>query len=326
MTAASPDNVANLYRLARLCGVDVDVRDQSLAPETLLLVLRGLGIALESVVDASRVYDAHRREIWDWRLEPVTVSWGGSGNAVLRAPAEDSHLRIDCNVRLEDGDGHGWGVNLTDVPPFAHEVIDGEVYVAKLLPLRPLPFGYHRMFVDLAGHHTEALVISSPAQAYRREAAAGRIASLRAPAGRLSPSELRRTGYESLLEYLRSRLASGTDFRIEDAISWLRPVSGSNGVRLRYELDELIAVLCVESYRAEGSIFLRKGDDMPDEIAGSFERHGIEPLVDTAPATAAVGYPNWRRRYRAAIEDLDAAITVPAVLEVLRQHRPPPTD
>jgi len=333
VTAGSTDDVSNLYRLARLCGVDVDVRDQNVAPEALLVALRALGVRIDNLADASRAHDAHRREIWEWRLEPVAVAWGGTGNGVLRMPADEAHLRIDCNMRLEDGDGHGWGVNLTDVPPFAYEVVDGIDYVAKLLPLRSLATGYHRMSVDLPGHHTEALVISAPVQVYQLEEQPAKLEPVPAildASGGLSPVELRHSGYESLIERLRQQFAPGSGVVIEDAKAWLRPTLADSeltaSVRLRYEVEELLALLSLESHRSLTPIVAREQPGPPSDIDAALERHGIARVDGVAGAQVPVGYPNWRRRIGPSIEELDGALLQSRVLDMLREHRPATTD
>ena len=327
MTIEDPEAVSALYRLARLHGFDVDLRTRTVASDLLATALRGLGTPITGVAEASKTYNAYRRDVWYWRLEPVTVAWEGIGAAVLRIPADDAHLRIDCNMSLEDGEVHSWGVNLTDVPPFAYEHIEGVDYVAKLLPLRRLPMGYHRMNVDLPGHHTEALVISAPLRAYRNGHSAESPLSLSPPndaSGRpLSPFELRRRGYGPLIAHVRQHLSEGSTAVLSDAADWFMPRYSVGereqlAVRLRYEVEEIMALLSVESHRHRTSLRAGSSADLPDDISASLERHGI----DVVEEEQSVGYPNWRRRIRPTIEEFDDAIVLPDVLETLKRHRP----
>jgi 4-alpha-glucanotransferase len=171
LIATANNEKAALHRLARLNGVQTSYLDMekarvSTSPEVLLAALRALGVGLESMADVPGALTECRRRLWGWHLEPVVVGWDGAGAATLRLPAEESHHRMDAHLQFESGESRSWGINLTDVPPLAIEEIEGEVFVAKSLPLPRLAPGYHRLALDVAGRHREALVISSPRKAH----------------------------------------------------------------------------------------------------------------------------------------------------------------
>ena len=173
MSPGTNREVTLLRRLARLYGIQPDYVDMEkkrvqASPDALMAALAGLGASVESMVGIEAAIEERRRQTWSWRLEPVVVAWEGSGNAILRLPAEDSHHRMDAAIRLEDGQTRSWGVNLTDVPPLAVEEVGGEAFVAKSLPLPHLPHGYHTLALDVLGRHREATVISAPRKAFER--------------------------------------------------------------------------------------------------------------------------------------------------------------
>jgi len=162
-----------LHELARLCGVETTYlnyltgRPQRVGDETLVAVLRALGVELRSVSDAGRVLGRQRRARWQRSLEPVVVAWDGRPTAtLLRLPAHAGDARLDAELRLESGEIIRWFAPLASLRVDKREQIGGERYAAWRLPLPPLPLGYHRLRVGVARREFEALILAAPQEAF----------------------------------------------------------------------------------------------------------------------------------------------------------------
>jgi 4-alpha-glucanotransferase len=146
------DELKALGALAEALGVYTHYTDGlhqpvTVAPETLLRVCAALGAPVESPSDAAealRAYHAAEESrrlpsalvAWDGALTPVTISSGG---------------RIDAELHLEGG-----------------EVVPLEIGAGELRATRPLPFGYHRLTVEVSGATETCTVIAAPLHAWRR--------------------------------------------------------------------------------------------------------------------------------------------------------------
>src|SRR5688500_1045384 len=98
---------AGLRRLASLYGVqtsyaDMEHRRVSASPESLLSVLRGLGVDTDG--DLDRAFNERLRSLWDGYIEPVIVAWDGELPAVeLRLPASAASGRVLWRLKLKEG-------------------------------------------------------------------------------------------------------------------------------------------------------------------------------------------------------------------------------
>jgi len=165
--------LAALRRLARLFGVQTEYCDaaqrlQEAAPEALLHVLRALGASLERISDAAGAARARRQALWQQPVEPVTVAWDGQqGTVALRLPAGHAGCVVSCQLHLETGEQQCFFANLAEVPARRAIEVEGVSYLAKRLPLPcPLPWGYHRLTMELPGAFAETLVVAAPERAY----------------------------------------------------------------------------------------------------------------------------------------------------------------
>ena len=80
-------------------------RRRTASRETLLAVLRALGVAVESVRDARGALQSVQRTREDRMLEPVHVCWVGSlRRPLLRVPWSQVTRRWQVSWRLEDGE------------------------------------------------------------------------------------------------------------------------------------------------------------------------------------------------------------------------------
>ena len=131
-----------LAELARLYGVQTSYIDMSrkrreASPESVLLVLRALGVPVEKFDDVDAAVRARRGEIENRILEPVMLAWDGKLDVSgLRLPPRSKPALV-----LDDGESTSW-------------------------PPPQLPAGYHRLTVTSGGGTHESLVISAPVRAH----------------------------------------------------------------------------------------------------------------------------------------------------------------
>lgn len=176
---SSPAAVSELHELAQLHGValaydDVTNRRREASPESLLRVLQVLGAPVQRMADVPAALRERRQARWQGGLEPVTLAWDdGPAELVVRFPARQAAGKMQATLRLEDGAEHRLDWDLDRLPAAEAAEVEGVAYVAKRLPLpAPLPWGYHRLTLDLPGATRETLVVSAPRRAYAPAAAA----------------------------------------------------------------------------------------------------------------------------------------------------------
>jgi 4-alpha-glucanotransferase len=167
---------AGLHELARVCGVEASYLDyrtgrpKPVRDETLVEVLRALGVTLRSPAEAPRAVRARKRAQWRRSLEPVVVAWAGRPTSTLvRLPARQPEGRLEAELLLESGETMRWFARLGGLPVWERRRIGAERYLARSLPLPPLPLGYHRLRVRVAGKEWDALVIAAPGKAFSPE-------------------------------------------------------------------------------------------------------------------------------------------------------------
>ncbi len=164
---------ASLIELARACGVEDSYPDnlagglRPVSVETLLGVLRALGVELRTAADASRAVDQRRRMTWQRWLEPVAVAWDGRPLRVeLRLPVRLASGRLSVELSLENGESKRWLVGVADLSVRGREEVDGVRYAAYELRLPALPLGYHRLRVESGTKQAAALIVAAPTRAY----------------------------------------------------------------------------------------------------------------------------------------------------------------
>jgi 4-alpha-glucanotransferase len=164
--------MSELHYLASLYGVQTAYHDvlgceQHASPETLLRVLRILGVPLERPDDAGAAIRQRRWQTWSEPLEPVVVAWSDEPATVpVRVRREHAGEAFAYQLELEDGEPIHWTGQLGDLPDVHGEDVEGVGFVVKRLPLPPgLPLGYHRLTLELGGSTTTTLVIAAPRQA-----------------------------------------------------------------------------------------------------------------------------------------------------------------
>jgi 4-alpha-glucanotransferase len=165
--------VPGLSSLARMYGVqtafyDVEDRRQQASPEALLLVLRALGVPVESFADVSDALRERRQELWERAVEPVVVAWDGQPTEIdVRLPAGSANGSVGCQLALETGEARDWACEVTEWPLVDSAVVEGMRYATRRLSLPGrLPWGYHRLTLQVDERQFETLVISAPVRAY----------------------------------------------------------------------------------------------------------------------------------------------------------------
>lgn len=154
-----PTELRALYDLAELFGVErsylaLDGRRQPASPEALLAVTAALGAGISRLTEAPEAL-RHERHVRERRvLPPVVASFGKAGPPVtLRLPAADA--AVDLTVRLE-GDAAA-----RPLRPVRSTATSTGVRIV----LPPLPHGYHRLQVEIAGVVHETLLVHAPRRA-----------------------------------------------------------------------------------------------------------------------------------------------------------------
>ena len=168
---SSTSGIRFLNHLSRLYGLqtayyDVNHRRQQASPESLLAVLQSLGAPVASPRDIQSAWRKRRQELWRRPLEPVNVLWDDGPPLIrLRLPSDSAGSLLQCHLKLETGQEYGWIWSTADIPVAETAEVEGIRYVVKHLPLSErLPWGYHKLNLELPGRNEESLVISAPRQ------------------------------------------------------------------------------------------------------------------------------------------------------------------
>jgi 4-alpha-glucanotransferase len=167
-----------LQRLARAYDVqtsyrDLQGRDSFARPESLLAALRGMGV-IDDAADVRAALRAHEIASWDWHIEPVVLAWGDgpaeatrAGRIAVRVPADALEGAGNLLIELEDGRAVERPFGKAKAGVTAEARISGRRYVELSLGLPAgLPYGYHRLHVDIGGRRMSACLIAAPRHAY----------------------------------------------------------------------------------------------------------------------------------------------------------------
>ena len=175
MTNASQRELAKLRSLARLYGVqtsylNMDKSRVQANPDAMLAALRALGASVDSVADAPRADLQRLRELWSWRLDPVSVAWEGEPQGVsIRLPGEAGG-RAELELSFETGGSTNKVVAVESLAVSETRVIDGKRYVARRIDLvaaglvkqGKLPLGYHDLAVTIGERRLQCLLLAAP--------------------------------------------------------------------------------------------------------------------------------------------------------------------
>jgi 4-alpha-glucanotransferase len=166
-------NIRFVYRLAHLYGVQTAYYDvchcrQQASIESLLAVLRSLGAPIETLQDIPSACRERQQAVWQRPLEPVVVAWDSEPSLVeVRLPLSDANATVNCHLKLETGEERQWEWHGDDSDILETAEVEGVKYVVKQIPLTSrLPWGYHRLTLELPGRLEYSLLISAPVKAY----------------------------------------------------------------------------------------------------------------------------------------------------------------
>ena len=177
----SPPPTKDLQRLAKRYGVqtayyDMEHRRHQASVESLLTVLSLLGAPVSCPRDVAVALREHRRGTWQQPVEPVTVVWeGASPELQLRLPATMASASLAGTLTLETGENRDLQWRTDDLRVGHVAEVEGIRYVLESAPLpEGLPFGYHRLSLEIPGANVETLLISAPMKAYSGPEEGGR--------------------------------------------------------------------------------------------------------------------------------------------------------
>lgn len=162
----------DLAELAALHGVQTSYRDvfdrvRRASATSLLAALRALGAPVEGPDDVPDAVMLRREEVWGRMLEPVVASFECSSIPVsLRLPRRSADRRLTCHLTLEGGEPHTWTEDLGALRVTGQADVAGIPHVRVELLVRDLPYGYHRLVVELDGDLGESLLVVAPRNAY----------------------------------------------------------------------------------------------------------------------------------------------------------------
>jgi 4-alpha-glucanotransferase len=203
-----------LERLARLYHVEtgyVDIfgQPQRSPPEALLETLRALGAPLGSLDDVPEAIRERRLARWRRPLEPFLVFWEGSpARVVLRVAEPAGNGRLHLHLALESGEVRSLSRSVDDLRRLRAVEVEGERFQARELPLpSPLPFGYHRLTLELSARELESHLVVAPRKAFLPPTGPSRLWGVFLPLYALHSKESWGAGDFSDLERLTGWLA-----------------------------------------------------------------------------------------------------------------------
>ncbi len=163
-----------LLRLARISGVQPSYfttagQWKQAQPNELLGAVRALGHDIDSSDQACASITAVRHAHWQRGVPPVKIAWDGEAiRLLLKIPTTLMSERINYELRTEDGQHARTGYYLAEQLSILRRVqVEGNEYlVARLELAGQLPWGYHRLSLEMPAWKKSLLLISAPAKAW----------------------------------------------------------------------------------------------------------------------------------------------------------------
>jgi 4-alpha-glucanotransferase len=162
-----------LQQLCQSYDINTSYRDMNgiareVSEETLLAILPSLGAAVHKSEDFQAAHRLKHLRDWQSISPPVIVFWEGSSPVInLRLPNYLLDASLPVSLYLESGE---LLESLWKIEPFnviEQKNVEGSVYlVARFTLPQYLPFGYHKLKVELPGQEFESLIISAPLHAH----------------------------------------------------------------------------------------------------------------------------------------------------------------
>ncbi len=165
-------SISPLHELARRYGVetayyDLAGKQQVASSEALVAVLRAMGAPIATLEDIPAAIREHEQAIWRTPLQPVAVAWDASAlRLAVRLPATTPDVSLAGHLRLESGEPIELTWPGTDLTATDSADVEGTQYVVKQLPLPAgLPYGFHRLTLEIPHRTAETWIIVAPGQA-----------------------------------------------------------------------------------------------------------------------------------------------------------------
>ncbi len=162
-----------LRELAAWCGVTTEYRDglgaqRQASTESLLAVLRMLGVSIDSPEQAGAALAHERARRWATLCDPCLAAWHGEGAAVsVRLSVAEANGTWEVAVACEDGAERSRCGKVSELAASHETRVGGAAYVSFELPLPELPIGYHVASVCAGTRSGQCTVICAPTVAHR---------------------------------------------------------------------------------------------------------------------------------------------------------------
>jgi 4-alpha-glucanotransferase len=170
-----------LAELARFCQIETGYQDVSgryheATVEALLYVLSQLGVPLRGPQEAAAALREQQNHHSQQIMPPVSVMWGhGAISLPVTLPAVLVGRQLAVRLELEDGRvrHYTWrsGEAIRLSPP---EAAQKHLITLSLEIAGRLPYGYHRLYLEMAGQFAETCLIVAPRRAYAPSSAEGK--------------------------------------------------------------------------------------------------------------------------------------------------------
>ena len=160
-----------LWRLASLYGIQiyyygVDSRRHYADDESLMAILNKMGAPVTCYKDIPAVLRAREYALLQQMVEPVLVAWDGVLRSIpIRCSGRTSKLNITGHLIFETGEEKTWVWNADDTDVIRC-IASSPGFIIKIPFLISLPFGYHRLILEISGRSFESLIISAPRKTY----------------------------------------------------------------------------------------------------------------------------------------------------------------
>jgi 4-alpha-glucanotransferase len=165
---------SQLNNLAGFLGVKTSYTDFkgqiiTASNESLVAVLKALGAHLDNLEDLPSALREQRQTHWQKIIEPVIPVWENEYFRIdLRFPLKDLPNAISLFLVFETGEEKILVWKQETYQTISSAVIEGIEYIAiRLTSSEKLPWGYHKLILDLKGKIFESLIISAPLKAYQ---------------------------------------------------------------------------------------------------------------------------------------------------------------
>src|SRR4030042_5404701 len=167
------NKIPHVKALARLYNVQtayygVNHLRKQVAAESMLGVLKALGAPVVSEDDIASAIRERTLFLRRRLMEPVTVAWNGVRPVIkVCLPLTIADATVTCRLETEAGEQSIWKINASDMPVLESADVEGTRYVTRGITLpQSLPWGYHKLALEVKGLSCETLIIAAPQKTY----------------------------------------------------------------------------------------------------------------------------------------------------------------